>query len=501
MSSSPAPFSWSSSEPCDGTSEETPLLHPKGSSLGKHTNPTPRAEDDLCCPEKPLPKGQILLLCFARMMEPIAFFSIFPFIAQMVQKNGQLPESDVGFYSGLIESLFSATQMVVLIFWGRLADQIGRKPVLLCSLVGLAIGPVLFCLATTIPEMIFFRCLAGMFSGSDLIIRTMIAENSTPKTQAKAFGWFSIGGNLGIFLGPVVGGALASPATQYPALFGGMEFFERHPYALPGIATGVISLTGALTVALFLKETLPQEEGRQDSSPSQQQPAPVMSVSEIVQAPGVMLVLSLYGHVMLLAYAFTAILPILLYTPVDLGGLGFGPSLISLIMAAEAASQALWLLLAFPPLHRRYGAKGVLRACGIAYPLTFAGYILLNQMLRRGEGNSVVMAWFWVACAIESLVGPGVAMSFTAAQLALNEATPSPQVLSTLNAMALTAASAVRAIAPGAVSAAYAVGVRSRLLDGQLIWIGLIPLASILGVIAKWLPERRGENSEEVNDA
>jgi MFS family permease len=261
------------------------------------------------------------------MIEPIAFFSIFPFIAQMVQKNGRLPESDIGFYSGLIESLFSATQMVVLIFWSGLADQVGRKPVLLCSLVGLAIGPVLFCLATTIPEMIFFRCLAGMFSGSDLIIRTMIAENSTPKTQAKAFSWFSIGGNLGIFLGPVVGGALASPATQYPSLFGGMEFFEQHPYALPGLATGVISLTGALTVALFLKETLPEETARtqQDGRPSDQQPASGTSLSEIVKAPGVRIVLFLYGHIMLLAYAFTAILPILLYTPVNLGGLGFGP--------------------------------------------------------------------------------------------------------------------------------------------------------------------------------
>jgi hypothetical protein len=107
-------------------------------------------------------------------------------------------------------------------------------------------------------------------------------------------------------------------------------------------------------------------------------------------------------------------------------------------MTTEAASQALWLLLAFPPLHRRYGTKGVLRACGIAYPLTFAGYILLNQLLRRGDGNNAAMIWFWVACAMESLVGPGVAMSFTAAQLALNDAVPSSQVLGTLNAIALT---------------------------------------------------------------
>lgn len=260
-----------SAAPSTGVTEDTPLLHSiEGSNADvcEHDVWKGAAPAD---PGKPLPKRQIFLLCFARMMEPIAFFSIFPFIAQMVQRNGHLPESDVGFYSGLIESLFSATQVVVLIFWGRLADRIGRKPVLLCSLAGLTVGPVLFCMATTIPQMMLFRCLAGMFSGSDLIIRTMVSENSTPATQARAFSWFSVGGNLGLFLGPVVGGTLANPATQYPSLFGGIEFFERHPFALPGFAAGGISLVGAMAVAFCLEETLPKDEA--PHSDSHQAPA------------------------------------------------------------------------------------------------------------------------------------------------------------------------------------------------------------------------------------
>src|SRR5690606_6457825 len=114
----------------------------------------------------------------------------FPYIAQMVHRVGNVADSDVGFYSGLIESLFSATQMLVLIFWGRMADRLGRKPVLLCSLVGMSAGPVLFNLSTSIWQMLLFRCFAGAMSGSTLIIRTMIAENSTPETQARAFSWF-----------------------------------------------------------------------------------------------------------------------------------------------------------------------------------------------------------------------------------------------------------------------------------------------------------------------
>ncbi len=54
--------------------------------------------------EKPLPMKQILLLCYARMIEPIAFFGIFPFVNKMIQETGNLEEADVGFYSGLIVS-------------------------------------------------------------------------------------------------------------------------------------------------------------------------------------------------------------------------------------------------------------------------------------------------------------------------------------------------------------------------------------------------------------
>lgn len=51
--------------------------------------------------DKPLPKEQIFFLCVARVVEPIAFFSIFPFINQMIRDTG-VAEQDVGFYSGLI---------------------------------------------------------------------------------------------------------------------------------------------------------------------------------------------------------------------------------------------------------------------------------------------------------------------------------------------------------------------------------------------------------------
>ena len=454
--------------------------------------------------EKPLPKLQILVLCYARVVEPIAFFSIFPYINKMVQDNGDVADADVGFYSGLIESLFSLTQMVVMLFWSRLSDRVGRKPVLVSSLVGISLATSMFGLARALWQMILFRCAAGVFSGTIVTIRTMIAEHSTPRTQARSFSWFAFSGNLGIFLGPLIGGALADPAGQYPGAFGGVRFFEEYPYALSSIVVGCIGLTAVAAGALFLEETLPEElkrcrKSRADDSESggeAAQPWP-HSTWELLKAPGVRVVLYNWGHAMLLGYTFTALVPVFYFTRIDLGGLGFTPLQISLFMGLLGFSQAIWLVLIFPPLQHRLGTNGVMRACGAAYPFFMAMMPFFNAVLRIGTPASRTA--FWVLISVGLSIGPGVSMAFTAAQLAINDVSPSPASLSALNGLALTGASALRSFSPALSTSLFAIGVRSQILGGYLVWVILIILALGFTVSTRYLPPTSEKPPDESN--
>lgn len=467
--------------------ENTPLLGTIQNNDAPDIDNGQKLNSPVALAEKPLPMMQMFLLCYARMMEPIAFFSIFPYIAQMVKHNGDLPASNVGFYSGLIECIFSAAQMAVLILWGYLADRLGRRPILIYTLFGTVIGPALFGVSQTIPQMIIFRTIAGVFSGSSLIIRTMIADHATVETQARAFSWFAFAGNVGIFLGPLIGGALADPVTQYPQLFKGVVFFEKYPYALPGFAVAALSMTAAISCILFLEESLEKEcdtsERRSDAHEILEKP----SLWSLVQAPGVAASLFVYEHLMLLASCYTALVPVALFTPIALGGIGRSSIEISIFFAAQGGAQALWLLLVFPLLQRRIGTKGVLRICAFAYPFLFIGYMFMNILLR--DGSQVAVSWFWILGSVVCLVGPGVAMAFSAAQLSINDSAPSRDVVGVLNAIAMTCSSGIKSIAPGIATSLYAVGVRDQILWGHLAWFFTIPVSIVLSVVLRWLPE------------
>lgn len=113
-----------------------PYDHPNQlhqSQNGQHAN---YDEDE----DRPLPKAQVFLLCFASCVAPIAFFSIIPYITFMIERVGGVNKEDVGFYAGLTESLFSATQMCVMILWGKVGNLCATwlmRIALLIQLLGL----------------------------------------------------------------------------------------------------------------------------------------------------------------------------------------------------------------------------------------------------------------------------------------------------------------------------------------------------------------------------
>ncbi len=97
---------------------------------------------------------------------------------------------------------------------GALADQRGRKRVLLIALTGTLLGYLLFAYGIVTHQLwILFasRILDGFTGGNIAIVQSSIADVSTEKTRSRNFGLVGMAFGLGFILGPYIGGKLADP--------------------------------------------------------------------------------------------------------------------------------------------------------------------------------------------------------------------------------------------------------------------------------------------------
>ncbi|KAG1819020.1 uncharacterized protein BJ212DRAFT_1268119 [Suillus subaureus] len=99
----------------------------------------------------PLPWCQFSIILFLQLTESLTSQVISPFTPQLIRDIGITDgdETSVGYYVGLMYSLFFAMQALTILHWSHISDHIGWKPVILTGLFGLSISMYCFGLSTT----------------------------------------------------------------------------------------------------------------------------------------------------------------------------------------------------------------------------------------------------------------------------------------------------------------------------------------------------------------
>ncbi|BFZ54751.1 hypothetical protein PYCC9005_001788 [Savitreella phatthalungensis] len=210
--------------------------------------------------EPKFPTWDLLLLAAMRFAEPISFTSINPYLFFMIRHLG-IGEKDIGFYAGIVQASFPLAEFATALFWGRLSDKLGRRPVILICLGGCIVPTLLFGFSHTVWEAVLWRTVTGLINGNAPVVATACAEIVTYKAhQALAMSVVPISWSVGSILGPVIGGALADPVGQHPELFPTgkiRDFFLNFPFALPNIVASILFAVALVFGVLFLKETKP----------------------------------------------------------------------------------------------------------------------------------------------------------------------------------------------------------------------------------------------------
>ena len=163
-------------------------------------------------------------------------------------------------FGGFLSGLFSLLQFFSARFWGALADRIGRRPVILITVAGLAACQFIWAFGASFWVFLASRALAGIFAGNIGVATAVIADVTPPERRARGMAWVGIAFALGFLVGPTIGGLTAlvnlAPTATGDALLG------LHPFSFPALVAGALGLINLLWVWRALPETRPKgEEG------------------------------------------------------------------------------------------------------------------------------------------------------------------------------------------------------------------------------------------------
>jgi MFS family permease len=145
----------------------------------------------------------LLLLVFLSLIGFGVVIPLLPFFATVFEAEA--------WQVTLLFSVFSAGQFLGELTWGRLSDRIGRRPVLLITIIASALGYVALAFAPNIWLAVAARAFAGFFSGNMSAIQGYIVDVSPPERLAGRLGLVGSAFGVGFVVGPAIGGLMARP--------------------------------------------------------------------------------------------------------------------------------------------------------------------------------------------------------------------------------------------------------------------------------------------------
>lgn len=161
------------------------------------------------------------------------------------QLTGQELSGAAG-WGGWLMFVYALMQFLCAPIIGNLSDRFGRRPVLILSLVALAVDYAITGLAPTIAWLFVGRFLSGAAGAAYPTVNAYIADVSPPEKRAANFGLTGAAFGIGFVLGPALGGLI------------GEHWGARAPF----FVAAAIALANALFGLLVLKESLPPERRR-----------------------------------------------------------------------------------------------------------------------------------------------------------------------------------------------------------------------------------------------
>lgn len=152
---------------------------------------------------------QFWMLCTSSLMFFASFNMIIPELPSYLTSLGG------GEYKGLIISLFTITAMLSRPFSGKLADSVGRVPIMMVGSIVCFICSAIYPILTGVLGFFLLRLIHGFSTGFTPTGQTAYLSDLVPiKRRGEAMGFLGTAGTIGMAGGPALGGAITNNFSQ-----------------------------------------------------------------------------------------------------------------------------------------------------------------------------------------------------------------------------------------------------------------------------------------------
>jgi MFS transporter, DHA1 family, tetracycline resistance protein len=145
----------------------------------------------------------ILITAFLNLAGIGVINPVVPFIT-----SAYVEKKDAAFAVALLFTTYSLCQFIAVPTLGALSDRFGRRPVLLVSLLGSAVGYFLFGLGGALWVLLLGRVVDGLTGGNIATIYAYAADITEPKKRTEFFGMVGASAGMGFVIGPAMGGVI-----------------------------------------------------------------------------------------------------------------------------------------------------------------------------------------------------------------------------------------------------------------------------------------------------
>lgn len=186
----------------------------------------------------PLAWPLIIVINFLSIIGMTVVLPVLPFVVREY-----VPQASLALWVGALESVYSVCAFLAAPLLGALSDRYGRKPILVFSVLGSAVGYALFGVGGALWVLLASRVIDGLTAGDMPVLFAYIADITPAGERARRFGLLGALGGIGMMAGPALGAALARVSLSAPL------------FATAGIAV----LVGVLSLVVLPESLAPEK--------------------------------------------------------------------------------------------------------------------------------------------------------------------------------------------------------------------------------------------------